>query len=113
MLFPESSGDMDPILINAVVFEAEGLWVAQCLEYDFVSCAATEADLPGALMRQVLAQISIDLERGREPFFEFRPAPPRYWALFEEARLRMQPIRKLSEISQHNPVEAHLFPVAA
>ena len=104
---------MDPILINAVAFQADGMWVAQCLEYNFVSCAATRDELPGALMRQVLAQIELDLEDGREPFFEFKPAPAKYWQLFEKAKRRSKPIRKSSERPEHTRVETQLFPVAA
>ena len=104
---------MSPILINAVVFQAEGMWIAQCLEYDFVICAATRDDLPGALMRQVLAQIELDLADGREPFFEFKPASPKYWRMFEEARRRSLPIRRSAKRPEHTKVEAQLFPVAA
>jgi len=104
---------MEPILLNAVVFQADGMWIAQCLEYNFVSCAGTRDELPGALMRQVLAQIELDLADGREPFFEFKPAPAKYWQLFEEAKRRTLPIRRSSEQPDHTRVEAQLFPVAA
>ena len=30
---------MPPITLNAVAFHQDGLWVAQCLEYNLVSCA--------------------------------------------------------------------------
>jgi hypothetical protein len=104
---------MDPIVINAVAFQADGMWIAQCLEYNFVSCAATRDELPGALMRQVLGQIELDLEDGHEPFFEFKPAPAKYWQLFEEAKRQSAPIRKWSESPEHTRVETQLFPVAA
>lgn len=107
------TADMNPILINAIVFQADGMWIAQCLEYDFVSCAATRDDLPAALMRQALAQIELDLADGREPFFEFKPAPARYWRMFEEAKRRSLPIRRSAERPEHTKVEAQLFPVAA
>jgi PHD/YefM family antitoxin component YafN of YafNO toxin-antitoxin module len=84
---------MDAILINAVAFPADGMWIAQCLEFNFVSCAATRDELPGALLRQVLGQIEVDVEDGREPFFEFQPAPAKYWQLFEEAKLQREETR--------------------
>jgi hypothetical protein len=104
---------MDPILINAVVFQQDGLWVAQCLEYNFVSCAGTRDELPQALMTQVLAQVEADREDGHEPFFEFEPAPARYWEMLEKAKIQSKPIRKSASIPESQQVEAHLFPIAA
>lgn len=104
---------MDPILINAVAFPESGMWVAQCLEYDFVSFAETRDELPRALMQQILAQINADLEDGHEPFFEFKPAPAKYWEMFEKVRLQSTPILKSASVSERNRVEAQLFPIAA
>jgi hypothetical protein len=104
---------MDPLVINAVAFQSNGLWVAQCLEYNFVSCASTKEDLPGALMRQVLAQIESDIEDGNEPFFEFQPAPAKYWELLEKAKKQSNPIKKHFDSPQHQSVETQLFPLAA
>jgi hypothetical protein len=106
-----SGGHMDTITINAVVFQQDGVWVAQCLEHNFVSFAKTQDELPHTLMRQILAQIEIDSEDGHSPFFGFEPAPAKYWEWFERARRQSEPIL---ERSTHQPwVETQLFPVAA
>jgi hypothetical protein len=110
---------MDPIVINAVAFPEGNLWIAQCLEYDFVSCAKTKDDLPAALLRQVLGQIRVDLDNGHEPFFGFKPAPARYWRMFEQARLQSIPVDRKATLEQtagraaERSVETHVFPVAA
>lgn len=96
---------MDRITINAVVFREDGLWIAQCLEYNFVSYTKELEELPGELMRQIQGQVRIDLQDGKRPFVDFREAPAKYWELFEKA------IRdpRLPEPPLTSQVEAHLL----
>jgi hypothetical protein len=101
---------MNPIIINAIVFQEEGMWIAQCLEYNLVSCAETLPELPGELMRQVRSQIEADRSAGRTPFFAYKPATPKYWAMFEEVKLLSMPILPEESIPS---VQAQLFQVAA
>lgn len=104
---------MDALVINAIAFEEDGMWVAQCLEFDFVSFARTKEDLPRILVQQVLAQIEIDSEDGNAPFFEFKPAPAKYWGWFEEVRTRATPISESFAASPVQRVETQLFSLAA
>lgn len=76
---------MDRITINAVVFREDGFWIAQCLEYDFVSCAEELEDLPSELMEQIQVQMTLDLEAGHQPFADFGKAPDKYWEMFKRA----------------------------
>ena len=101
---------MGPIIINAIVLQEDGMWIAQCLEYNLVSCAETLAELPGELMRQVKSQIEADESAGKRPFFAYKPAAPKYWAMFEEAKLRSTPILPAQSVPS---VQAQLFQVAA
>ncbi len=101
---------MDPITLNAVIFEEEGIWIAQCLEYNLVSCAETLNELPGELMRQVRTQIEADQRAGNAPFFAYQPAAPRFWAMYDEAKLRSVPILPEESIPS---VRAQLFQIAA
>ncbi|HEX9945212.1 MAG TPA: hypothetical protein VGG03_24645, partial [Thermoanaerobaculia bacterium] len=108
---------MSRITITAVVFRENGLWVAQCLEYNFVGCAENLDALPNELLRQIMAQVEADLEAGKPPFFGFKPAPKRYWDLFEEIKGSTKPIRPRKSLRQRlhglrdTRVEAQLFPV--
>ena len=104
---------MDPIVINAVVFQESGMWIAHCLEYDFVSFTEKRDELPHVLMKCIVAQINADLEYGHEPFFGFKPAPAKYWEMFEKAKLQSKPICKSASVPERNRVEAQLFPIAA
>jgi hypothetical protein len=96
---------MDRITINAVVFREDELWVAQCLEYNLVSCTKELEDLPGELMRQIQGQVRIDLQDGKMPFADFRAAPVKYWELFKKAS--RDP--RLPEPPLTSQVEAHLL----
>ncbi|HVF59646.1 MAG TPA: hypothetical protein VNJ70_07550 [Thermoanaerobaculia bacterium] len=107
---------MPAITITAVVFPQDGMWIAQCLEYNFVSCAATLDELPGELIRQVRAQIEVDLEAGEEPFTGFKKAAPKYWRMYEEVRAHSRPLKpSLLERARallSGGIDARLFPVA-
>jgi len=107
-------------ILHAVVFQERDLWVAQCLEINLVSCAASLEELPDVLMRQLNAQLKADLEAGREPFAKFKRAPEKYWRLYESVRATAKPIKPrrtlpqlLKEIFTPPPVRAQLFSTAA
>ena len=100
---------MPRIIINAVAFRKYGLWIAQCLEYNLVSCAESLEDLPNALLSQILDQIEADTESGNEPFWAFKPAPQRYWEMFAQARAS-EPLRPRQTVPA---VDAQLFPMPA
>jgi hypothetical protein len=111
---------MTPIKINAVAFQEDGLWIACCLEYNFVSCAETLEGLANELFRQVIGQIEADLEAGHEPFFGYKPAPQEYWDMFAAAKAVTKPIKPRKSVSQRwrefrdrAKVETQLFPIAA
>ena len=84
---------MGPITVNAVAFRAEGLWIAQCLEYNLASYTETLEELPDELLQQLVSQIKLDTEAGLTPFANFKPAPARYWKMYEAARAKSAPLR--------------------
>lgn len=111
---------MNRISVNAVVFEKDGIWIAQCLEFNFVSCSDTLEELPEGLLRQMLAQIEADAELGQKPFANFGPAPAKYWEMFEQAKSRTAPIKpkkgllqRCREFLEPFRVDALLFTVPA
>lgn len=81
--------------IRAVILQQAGWWVAQCLEYNYVALAKTLEDLPAELERALTAQILISLEHGVEPFHGFKPAPRRYWEMYERAETQVEVERTL------------------
>jgi hypothetical protein len=111
---------MNQITINAVAFQEDGMWVAQCLEFNFVSFAPTKEELTETLLCQILDQVELDQEDGHEPFHGFRPAPPEYWSMFEQARKNSQPMETKKTVGQRvkglidgTLVNTQVFPVAA
>jgi hypothetical protein len=108
------------IRINAVAFREDGMWVAQCLEYNFASCAETLEELANELLRQVLDQIEADSEAGHEPFFGYKPAPEKFWDMFTAAKAVSKPIKPRKTLLQflrglmaRPKVETQLFPILA
>jgi hypothetical protein len=100
---------MNSTQVTAVAFQENGVWIAQCLEYNVVGCAESLQDLPNELMGQILDQIAADRAAGREPFSHFKRAPQKYWDLFAGIQAKSRPIRP----RRANPqVDIQLFPLA-
>jgi hypothetical protein len=107
------------ISVNAVVYQENGMWIAHCLEYSFVSCAEKLEDLPNELLYQMLDQIEVNLKAGQQPFFGFKPAPRKYWEMWEAAKAISEPLKPHKSLSlrwrefvERLKIEAKLFPVA-
>lgn len=95
--------------VTAVAFQDDGIWIAQCLEYNMVGCAESLLDLPNELMEQILDQVAADRAAGREPFCHFNRAPQRYWDLFAGIQEKSQPI---TPRRTNPPFDLQLFPLA-
>lgn len=109
-----------PITITAVVFEQDGFWIAQCLEYDIVSFAETLDALHRRLPEQLEAVFLLDKKEGRLPFSGFKRAPEKYWRMYEELRPSVEPIKPKVSFSQRvrdwfapPPVETLFIPAHA
>ena len=77
---------MENIKISAVVFEEEGWWCAQCLEYDVAAQAATLLDLRVELERVLTSHAALAAELKRDPFFGLEKAPQKFWEMYREAK---------------------------
>ncbi|MFL6198525.1 MAG: hypothetical protein ACJ76J_05090 [Thermoanaerobaculia bacterium] len=98
--------------IRAVILQQADWWVAQCLEYNYVALAKRLEDLPAELERAITAQIIISLEHGIEPFHGYKPAPRRYWEMYERAETRVEVDRTIdlpaNLLQAHPVIEARL-----
>ena len=75
------------IVIRAVVFQ-DGDWLSvRCLEYDLATQARTLPRLYGSLYRLILGHIAVRLHHSQRPFAGLKPAPRKYWDLFERSRI--------------------------
>lgn len=95
--------------VTAIAFQEDGMWIAQCLEYNLVSCAESLQELPNELMGQILDQIAADRAAGREPFSHFQRAPQKYWDLLAEIQPKSRPIRPRRGTPRF---DLQLFPLA-
>jgi hypothetical protein len=71
--------------IRGVLFEEEGTWSAQLLDYDLAAQSQTLPDLQDEIIRAITVHIAACMQLGRVPFAGFKPAPQRFWDLYEEA----------------------------
>jgi hypothetical protein len=85
-----------PYKIHAVVF-TEGPWcVAQCLEYDIATRARSMSALYQEVERIIAAYILLAQKEGREPFANIPKAPKRFWQMYKDANLSLEPVRPVS-----------------
>lgn len=75
---------MKRVNLRVLVFQDQGFYIAQCLEYDIAAQAKSFPDLKKAFACTVLGQIKIQLELGQEPFFGIPKAPKCFWKEYEE-----------------------------
>ncbi|HEX4959488.1 MAG TPA: hypothetical protein VF173_01520 [Thermoanaerobaculia bacterium] len=72
--------------IHAVAFQSGHNWVAQCLEYDIATQAATLDALLYELERIVLAHVFVAEKEGVLPFGDIPKAPKRFWEMYRRTR---------------------------
>lgn len=73
--------------LRVVIFQ-DGDWLcAQCLEYDLATQARTLDGLRRDLERIVAGHVAASLKNGLVPFQALRPAPKKFWKMFERSRI--------------------------
>jgi hypothetical protein len=82
---------MKKILLRAVLYREDGLWVAHALEMDLIGTGATEAAALRELRSNAEAQLSFAKQERMNPF---RPAPPEIQNLWNETNLAALGITK-------------------
>jgi hypothetical protein len=97
------------ITINAIAFHDEGVWIAQCVEYDIAVSAETLPKLRKAFEQAVISNICVNEERGRSGLDGIPPAPSRFRDLFNNADTDLHPIKQSPSPA---PVEIRDFRLA-
>jgi hypothetical protein len=99
---------MKPIKISALAFEdANGGWIAQCIEYDIAVRADTLLHLRKVLECELLANLHVNRKFGREGLDGIPPAPETFRAAFEAAKDKFVPQAR----SDRKPIEIDEFRV--
>lgn len=62
----------------------QDIWVAQCLDFDITAQGKDIDNALDALERVLVGQIIVDQKKGNDPLGSFRPAPQKYWKLYEK-----------------------------
>ncbi|MGH6850070.1 MAG: hypothetical protein ACREDD_06440 [Methylocella sp.] len=100
---------MNQIIISAIAFHDEGVWVAQCIEHDIAVSAETLPKLRRAFEKAVVANICVNEELGRSGLDGIPPAPSHFRDLFENADIDLHPIK---QTPSRVPVEIRDFRLA-
>jgi hypothetical protein len=75
--------DEDTITIRVIVFQDNGLWVAQCLEHDIGAQAPDIDTLNDRLRVALLSEFKESMTRNGAPFAGIDPAPERFQLMWE------------------------------
>ena len=79
-------------ILHAVAFPRGNHWVAQCLEHDIATQAATPDELLYELERIVAAHLLVADREDVEPFADIPRAPRRFWELYRHARAKVETV---------------------
>jgi hypothetical protein len=63
--------------------EQNGVWAAQCLEYDIAAQGKTIAEARYGIEKAFVGQILVDVTNGSAPLADVPQAPAEYWKEFE------------------------------
>ena len=83
---------MELLRIRTVVFKEGNWWIIQGLDYDFVALARRLEDVPGEIRRFLAVLFAASAQLGVQPFYEYAPAPRRYWRMYEQAAPWSEPM---------------------
>jgi hypothetical protein len=75
--------DMESETIRAIVFQDNGMWVAQCLEYDIGAQAHDLDTLHDRLKVTLRAEFLESMSRHKKPFAGIGRAPERFFRMWE------------------------------
>lgn len=76
--------------IRVIVFQDDGQWVAQCLEFDIGAQAADLDTLSDRFKVVLAAEFKESMERHGKPFEGIDPAPERFVAMWERRSRSLQ-----------------------
>ncbi len=69
--------------VRVILFQDNGMWVAQCLEYD-IGAQADDIDTLNARLEVVLrTEFNASMEKHGKPFAGIDPAPQRFQLMWE------------------------------
>jgi hypothetical protein len=86
--------------IRVIVFQDNGMWVAQCLEHD-IGAQAKDIDTLTARLEVVLrTEFKASMEKYGKPFAGIDPAPERFHLMWEH-RTRSVDLNPAPWISRH------------
>lgn len=78
--------------LRAVLFQEDGLWVAQCLEVNVAAQAPAFKDILYELQRVLVGRFVYAEKRGIDALAGLPMAPKRYWEMFESASASIHPL---------------------
>lgn len=86
---------MIPERIQVFVYRDDPWWIIHALDPEFVTMTETREKVPAEIQRWLSVLCAASYEHGIEPFHGYRPAPQKYWRLFEEAEPWIEPFPSL------------------
>ena len=95
--------------VNVVAYEADGVWFAQCVEFDISAWAHRVDELHDALLKELTATCAVNQHLGRPGLDGIPPAPDRFRLMWEAAAYDLTPRR---HAAQARPVSIESFGIA-
>ncbi len=86
--------------IRIVVFQDNGWWIAQCLEYDIAAQAKTFDDVQYEIQRMLIGRTIAAKKTGVGVFDNIPPAPKYYHELYKKEEVNKVPLKPIQKRMQ-------------
>ena len=94
-----------PIKLDVILFESKnGMWSAQCLQYDIAAQADSFHGILYEFERVVISNVALSHELGRKPFEGMKEAPQEFWQLYESASTNVTKTPSPFRVDDYSPL---------
>ena len=78
----------DQFRVSVVLYPEDGFWVAQGVQFDITARGRTPIEASERFNDKFGAELVMSIELGEPPLSGVGAAPPEFWALYENAKMR-------------------------
>jgi hypothetical protein len=80
----------DQFRVSVILYPEDGFWIAQGIEFDITARGRTPIEASERFTDKFAAELVISIEVGdTEPLSGVGAAPPEFWTMYKDARVRV------------------------
>jgi hypothetical protein len=80
--------DKDQFPVSVVLYQEDGVWIAQGLQYDITARGSDPVEASERFNQKIGAEFIMSMEIGEKPLSGVPKAPQEFWDMYEAAKMR-------------------------